>query len=519
MSRSVRARLAGLMFLQYFVMGLWAVTLAAFLMGSPHEGGLNLTARHVGLIYGTMAIGATVAPLFVGLLADRLFATQRVLAALHLLGAGLLGAMVWWSASCVREVRSAFDEIAQGEDLHLPLGTTSLYWAIAENHFHQAKLYHNTDERQREWDHWLFRQRILWLFGIPCEIPAYLHVVIEPTPAPGVLESKFAELESRVPAAIQRVRQHPAVTAAAERAFPPLFLLMLAYACVYLPTITLSNALTFRNLPDPARQYGPVRALGTVGWVAAGLFVGFAAPAVSPLPFLYAAIFSAILAVLCLMQPHTPPAGKPKTLGDALGLPALRMLADRSFLVYVLTALVATFLMPFHNSFTNKFLVDLHVDHAAAVQTLAQPTEIAGAVAIPWLWARWGAKRMLFVGLVASAGRFALYASQSVPGILALGLPLHGVGFSLFYIAAALYVDRQAPTDLRASAQGLVTLVTLGAGGILGNWFAGRVVESYTAGGSVDWTPVWLVPAVGTLAAAVAFGVLFREPDRVAETA
>jgi nucleoside transporter len=319
------------------------------------------------------------------------------------------------------------------------------------------------------------------------------------------------DFQGRIKAAVQRVRSHPDILAVAEHAFPPLFFVMLAYACCYLPTITLSNALAFRNLPDPARQYGPVRALGTVGWVAAGLFIGFAAPAVSPLSFLYAAIFSAILAGLCLMQPHTPPAGKPKTLGDALGLPALRMLADRSFLVYVLTALVATFLMAFHNSFTNKFLVDLHVDHAAAVQTLAQPTEIAGAVAIPWLWARWGAKRMLFVGLMASAGRFALYASQSVPAILALGLPLHGVGFSLFYIAAALYVDRQAPTDLRASAQGLVTLVTLGAGGILGNWFAGRVVEIYTAGGAVDWTPVWLVPALGTLAAAMGFALFFRE--------
>src|SRR3954470_14657020 len=99
MSRSLWLRLAGLMFVQYFVMGLWAVTLAAFLMGSPHEGGLNLSARHVGLIYGTSALAATLSPLFVGLLADRLFATQRVLAVLHLAGAVLLGAMLWWCAS------------------------------------------------------------------------------------------------------------------------------------------------------------------------------------------------------------------------------------------------------------------------------------------------------------------------------------------------------------------------------------------------------------------------------------
>src|SRR5438270_3008598 len=96
MSRGLRFRLAALMFLTYAVMGLWVVTLGAFLMGSPHEGGLNMPARHVGLIYGTMAVGATLSPLLAGLLADRLFPTQRVLAVLHFVGAGLLAAMLWW---------------------------------------------------------------------------------------------------------------------------------------------------------------------------------------------------------------------------------------------------------------------------------------------------------------------------------------------------------------------------------------------------------------------------------------
>jgi hypothetical protein len=187
------------------------------------------------------------------------------------------------------------------------------------------------------------------------------------------------------------------------------------------------------------------------------------------------------------------------------------MLTDRSFLAYLLAALVATSLMPFHNSFANKFLVDLHVDHAAAVQTLAQPTEILGAILIPWVWGRIGIKWMLCVGLLSSAARFFMYATESVPAVIGVGFPLHGIGFSLFYIAAALYVDRQAPTDLRASAQGLVTVLTLGFGGVCGNWFAGRVVEYHTAGGVVDWRPVWLVPALGTLITALVLSLFFRD--------
>jgi nucleoside transporter len=313
---------------------------------------------------------------------------------------------------------------------------------------------------------------------------------------------------------LQELRSRPQVLAAVEHAFPPLFALMLAYACVYLPTITLSNVVAFRNLPDPARQYGPFRALGTLGWIAAGLFVGYAAPAVSPLCFLFAAVASAGLAGLCLFLPNTPPVdlrGKPggSRIADALGLPALKLLADRPFLVYTLTAFAASALMPFHNVYTNKFLVDLHVDRPAAVQTLAQPTEILGAILIPWFWRRCGTRWMLTLGLVASAGRFFAFAGESVPVVIGVGLPLHGIGFALFYIVGAMFVDREAPTDLRASAQGIVMVIYLGLGGMIGTWFAGRVVEFHTAGGIVDWRPVWLVPAVGTLAAAAGFAVCF----------
>src|SRR5262245_20877155 len=90
MSLSLRARLSLVVFLQYAILGLWAVTLPTFLKSPPNEGGLSLPARDVGLLYGTLALGATIAPLFVGLLADRLFATERVLAVLHFVGAMLL---------------------------------------------------------------------------------------------------------------------------------------------------------------------------------------------------------------------------------------------------------------------------------------------------------------------------------------------------------------------------------------------------------------------------------------------
>src|SRR5205814_3190204 len=122
---------------------------------------------------------------------------------------------------------------------------------------------------------------------------------------------------------------------------------------------------------------------------------------------------------------------------------------------------------------TNKFLADRGVTGAAAVQTLSQCAEVACILLIPAVRARLGTKRMMLLGLVASFARFGLYALGFLPAVVLIALPLQGVGYSFFFIAAAIYVDRPAPRDVRPAAQGLVAVVRAGVGAFGRDGFAG----------------------------------------------
>jgi nucleoside transporter len=410
---SVPGRLAAMMFLQYFGLSALIVPLTRYLQTAPTGGGLGFAPTQVGHIYMTFALGAIVAPMVVGLLADRWFAVEKVIAATHALMAALMAASARWCDN-------------------------------------------------------------------------YDGAGADPADAVG-----------------------------------PLFALMLGYAIGTQITLTLTTVISFRNLTDGAGVFWYVRLTGTFGWIVAGVVIGWWMNPISPQPLYLAAATSAALAAFALALPHTPPRGYGRPVREVIGLPAVKMFRDRSFVVFAGVLVLCNMMNQFYALFTAPYLHDLGVKldlgswgqlAPEVIMTLAQWCEIACMAATPWLLARFGLKRLMFLGLSGLVLRNTLLFTANVPGIVAVGLPMHGWGYAFYGMLGAYFVDREAPQHLRAGAQSLVTFLGSGPAVMAGNILAGNTVQAYRVGTVTNWSAVWIVPLAGYLVALVVFVFLFREP-------
>ncbi|MBL05502.1 MAG: hypothetical protein CMJ99_07700 [Planctomycetes bacterium] len=91
--------------------------------------------------------------------------------------------------------------------------------------------------------------------------------------------------------------------------------------------------------------------------------------------------------------------------------------------------------------------------------------------------------------------------------------------YDFFFVTGQIYVDKAAPKEIRGSAQGLLVLVTLGAGMFIGAIVAGWIKGAYTSDDGFDWQTIWMWPAGMAAVVLVLFGLLFRDPPKEDDTA
>jgi nucleoside transporter len=299
---------------------------------------------------------------------------------------------------------------------------------------------------------------------------------------------------------------------------------LIAYTLFYMPTLALTNSLSFHQMSDPGKQFPGVRVLGTIGWIVAGYVIDLLGYGRSAGMFQAAAVASIALGVFSLALPHTPPAklGHAIRARDVLGLDALKLMKDRSFTIFVLGSFLICIPLQFYYAFANAFLSEIGVASPTSKMTLGQWSEIFFMLIMPWFFVRLGVKWMLIVGMLAWSTRYVLFAygdSNELMWMLYGGILLHGICYDFFFVTGQIYTDKRAPVEIRAAAQGFIAFVTLGVGMFIGSYLSGWVVDRFTVGAAHDWRSIWLVPAAGAAVVLVLFAVLFRyreEPATVA---
>ncbi len=309
-----------------------------------------------------------------------------------------------------------------------------------------------------------------------------------------------------------------------------LIFLMLLYNSCYMPTLALVNNISFQQMDSPDKQFPGIRVWGTIGWIISGLSINFLLGSLAEnveltaIPLKMGAVVSVLLGIYSFSLPKTPPknVGEDISIGDILGLKALRLMGNSSFAVFVISSLLISIPLAFYYSFTNLFLNDIGVQNAASFQTIGQMSEVLFMILMPWFFIRLGVKKMLLVGMLAWLLRYAMFAmgnTEEMIWMLFLGIALHGICYDFFFVTGQIYVDKKAPKDIRASAQGFITLITYGVGMGIGSIISGNVLDVFTESGTRVWTTFWWVPAIFALVVATLFYFTFREEPKINETA
>ena len=363
MNPIVRIQLSAMMFLQFFVWGAWYVTAPNYL------GTIGFGAADFGWTYSVGPLAGIISPFFVGMIADRFFAAQRVMGVMHF-GGGIL-----------------------------MLGAT------------------------------------------------YLMQSEDPSPS-------------------------------------TINLVLFGYMLTYYPTLALSNTLAMKNMTNPDKEFPLIRVFGTIGWIAAGLLLSALAWDTSISMFYLTSVAALALGVVSFMLPHTPPAessGK-ITMGQILGLDALVLLKNRSYLIFMISSFLICIPLAFYYQIASR-VVEMTGLPIGQTMSYGQMSEIFFMVIMPFFFARLGVKWMLAVGMLAWVvryGLFAIGAPSEVRWMILTGVIIHGICSDFFFVTGQIYTDKFAPKPIRAQAQGMLVLFTLGLGMFIGAQIAGKIETQHT---------------------------------------
>lgn len=314
------------------------------------------------------------------------------------------------------------------------------------------------------------------------------------------------------------------------------FIIMLLYCGVFMPTLGLTNSIAYAALDkaklDVVKDFPPIRVWGTVGFICAMWLVDLVGWKTSANQLYLASGVSLILGIYSFTLPKCPPApsGEKKTLASSLGLDALHLFKDYKMATFFIFSMLLGAALQITNTFGQPFLTDFGVNpeytdsfvvrHSGILTSISQMSESLFILAIPFFLRRFGIKTVMLMSMSAWVLRFGFFGIGN-PGngliFLILSMIVYGMAFDFFNVSGSMFVEKSTSNKIRSSAQGLFILMTNGIGTIIGTLGAGWVVDYFTTDGVVQWPNAWFTFSAYALIIGILFKILFKDNQNITQ--
>ena len=319
-------------------------------------------------------------------------------------------------------------------------------------------------------------------------------------------------------------------------------LLSILYSVLYMPTLALSNSITFAHINDQENDFPKIRIWGTIGWIVASwafpmiwlqtdlqfqymppFIVGAEVPDVTSRladALKFSGIISLCYGAFCFLLPHTPP--KRDAVEKLAFKKAFDLFQYSSFSVLVLASLAVSIIHQIYFLQTGPFLSSIGIPDSqiGPAMTIGQFAEILTMAYLGFFLKRLGFKKVITIGIGAYCLRYAIFGTELLPvWVMIISQAFHGFCYAFFFAAAYIYVDKIAEDDVRHSAQTVFGIIILGGGPVIGGWLSGYLQEAYTTVNPLpgpelitfDYSAFWYTLSIIGLVATAVFYFLFNE--------
>tara|TARA_B100001094_G_scaffold193241_1_gene187115 strand:- start:2584 stop:3828 length:1245 start_codon:yes stop_codon:yes gene_type:complete len=281
-------------------------------------------------------------------------------------------------------------------------------------------------------------------------------------------------------------------------------ILSILYSILYMPTLALSNSITFSHIDDQEDDFPKIRVWGTIGWIVASwafpmiwlqtdlqfqsmppFIVGEEVPDVTARlgdALKFSGGISIIYGAFCFLLPNTPP--KDNASESLAFKKAFELFKYSSFTILVISSLAVSIIHQIYFLQTAPFLsyIGIPDSQIGPAMTIGQFAEILTMAYLGYFLKNIGFKKVITIGIAAYCLRYAIFGTELLPvWVMIISQAFHGFCYAFFFAAAYVYVDKLAEEDVRHSAQTVFGIIILGGGPVIGGWLSGYLQNAYTS--------------------------------------